>query len=162
MSSDSDSVWVAWLAPCSTTTPSLPAASQPTADCLGTATSSSYGSRKSYISFSLLSLWFPRFPAQAATNPASHFCRNGTYTFIPFLSRRIEQVSRWPRHIRLDMASSSRANGEGSSQRTLGETMRAPSVNTPGIVVLDILPDDLDRKEVLDPSQDLWLSTSDG
>jgi hypothetical protein len=40
--------------------------------------------------------------------------------------------------------------------------MRAPSVNTPGIVVLDILPDDLDRKEVLDPSQDLWLSTSDG
>ncbi|KAG8165295.1 hypothetical protein KVR01_005570 [Diaporthe batatas] len=60
------------------------------------------------------------------------------------------------------MASSSRANGEGSSQRTLGETMRAPSVNPPGIVVLDILPDDLDRKEVLDPSQDLWLSTSDG
>lgn len=60
------------------------------------------------------------------------------------------------------MASSSRANGEGSSQRTLGEAMRAPSVNTPGIVVLDILPDDLDRKEVLDPSQDLWLSTSDG
>ncbi|KAJ0121331.1 hypothetical protein J7T55_008495 [Diaporthe amygdali] len=40
--------------------------------------------------------------------------------------------------------------------------MRAPSVNTPDIVVLDILPDDLDRKEVLDPSQDLWLSTSDG
>ncbi|KAG6363369.1 hypothetical protein INS49_008467 [Diaporthe citri] len=60
------------------------------------------------------------------------------------------------------MASSSRTNGEGSSQRTLGEAMRAPSVNTPGIVVLDILPDDLDRKEVLDPSQDLWLSTSDG
>ncbi|KAK7741496.1 hypothetical protein SLS63_001052 [Diaporthe eres] len=60
------------------------------------------------------------------------------------------------------MASSSRTNGEGNSQRTLGEAMRAPSVNTPGIVVLDILPDDLDRKEVLDPSQDLWLSTSDG
>lgn len=60
------------------------------------------------------------------------------------------------------MASSSRANGEGSSQRTLGEAMRAPSVNTPDIVVLDALPNDLDRKEVLDPSQDLWLSTSDG
>ena len=86
MLSVNDSVWAAWLAPCSTTTPSSPAASQPTADCLGTAAFSSYGSRKSYISFSLLFLWSPELPApaQTATNPAPHCYRNRAYEFKEF------------------------------------------------------------------------------
>lgn len=51
MSSDHDSVWAAWLAPCSTTTPSSPAASQPTYDCLRTAAFNSYGLRKIIYTF---------------------------------------------------------------------------------------------------------------
>ena len=58
--------------------------------------------------------------------------------------------------------------GEGSSRpatgtsSTLGEAMRAPSTTTPEVVVLDDFPAELARREVLDPREDLWLSTSDG
>lgn len=44
---------------------------------------------------------------------------------------------------------------------TLGGVMRGPST-LPDVVVLDSLPDGLERKETLDPKEDLWLSTSDG
>ena len=40
--------------------------------------------------------------------------------------------------------------------------MRGPSTTTPEVIVLDEIPLDLTRKEVLDPNEDLWLSTSDG
>jgi len=40
--------------------------------------------------------------------------------------------------------------------------MRAPSSLLPEVVVLDSMPEGLDRKEVLDPKEDLWLSTADG
>lgn len=62
---------------------------------------------------------------------------------------------------------SATANGEGSSgaaphEGTLSEVMRAPS-NPPGVVVLDRLPDGLEEKEIiLDPKEDLWLTTADG
>lgn len=60
------------------------------------------------------------------------------------------------------MAATPVANGEGSS-RTLRDIMRAPSTNTPDVVVLDRIPSGLDHKEVsLDPREDLWLSTADG
>lgn len=40
--------------------------------------------------------------------------------------------------------------------------MRGPSATLPGVVVLESMPEGLSRKEVLDPKQDLWLSTVDG
>ncbi|KUI66113.1 hypothetical protein VM1G_01639 [Cytospora mali] len=40
--------------------------------------------------------------------------------------------------------------------------MRTSSTNTPDVVVLDRIPSDLNHKEVLDPREDLWLSTADG
>ncbi len=63
------------------------------------------------------------------------------------------------------------ARGEGSSAQTgqlddptqtLAEVMRAPSTNRPDVMVLDATPDSLTKKEVLNPKEDLWLSTSDG
>lgn len=61
--------------------------------------------------------------------------------------------------------------GEGSSSSpgtrrrafgTLSGVMREPSTTLPDVVVLDTMPDGLERREVLDPKEDLWLSTSDG
>jgi hypothetical protein len=61
--------------------------------------------------------------------------------------------------------------GEGSSSSagtrrrafgTLSGVMREPSTTLPDVVVLDSMPDGLERREVLDPKEDLWLSTSDG
>lgn len=64
------------------------------------------------------------------------------------------------------MATSASHNGEGSSRgsqrgATLGEIMSGPST-APDVVVLDRLPDELEEKEVLDPEEDLWLTTADG
>lgn len=58
------------------------------------------------------------------------------------------------------------ANGEGSSREsrtggTLGDVMRDPS-RIPEVVVLDRLPNGLNPKEILDPKEDLWLTTADG
>jgi len=49
-----------------------------------------------------------------------------------------------------------------SRDRTLDDVMRDPSTSLPGVVVLESMPENLGRKEVLDPRQDLWLSTADG
>lgn len=49
-----------------------------------------------------------------------------------------------------------------SRDRTLDDVMRGPSATLPGVVVLESMPEGLSRKEVLDPKQDLWLSTVDG
>ncbi|KAJ4396968.1 hypothetical protein N0V93_001191 [Gnomoniopsis smithogilvyi] len=64
------------------------------------------------------------------------------------------------------MAASIPDRGEGSSRAnpsegTLGDAMRIPS-KTPNVVVLDRIPDGLDTTEVLDPKEDLWLTTADG
>lgn len=64
------------------------------------------------------------------------------------------------------MATSASANGEGSSrgsrrEGTLVDVMRAPSI-APDVVVLSRLPDGLETDEVLDPKEDLWLTTADG
>ncbi|KAI1382220.1 hypothetical protein F4677DRAFT_19065 [Hypoxylon crocopeplum] len=57
--------------------------------------------------------------------------------------------------------------GEGSSRpsaraMTLDDAMRAPSVNPPGVVVLDTAYTDGNCDEVIDPREDLWLSSADG
>ncbi|KAK3337139.1 hypothetical protein B0T19DRAFT_61867 [Cercophora scortea] len=66
--------------------------------------------------------------------------------------------------------------GEGSSRagagvstdstevsQTLGDVMRAPSATVPDVVVLDSMPEGLERPEPkLNPNEDLWLSTADG
>ncbi|KAK4043635.1 hypothetical protein C8A01DRAFT_43392 [Parachaetomium inaequale] len=49
-----------------------------------------------------------------------------------------------------------------STSRTLDDVMREPSRTVPDVVVLDSLPDTAGRKDVLDPKEDLWLSTVDG
>lgn len=64
------------------------------------------------------------------------------------------------------MATRTSVFGEGSSRTspiegTLGDVVRAPS-NAPDVVVLDRVPDGLDVQEVLDPKEDLWLTTADG
>ncbi|KAJ4422147.1 hypothetical protein N0V82_003231 [Gnomoniopsis sp. IMI 355080] len=64
------------------------------------------------------------------------------------------------------MAAETPDRGEGSSrvnpsEGTLGDAMRAPS-KTPDVVVLDRMPEGLDTKEVLDPEEDLWLTSADG
>ncbi|KAK0656734.1 hypothetical protein B0T16DRAFT_452269 [Cercophora newfieldiana] len=46
--------------------------------------------------------------------------------------------------------------------RTLDDVMRAPSSTLPDVVVLESMPEGLNRKELLDPKEDLWLSTADG
>ncbi|KAI1208799.1 uncharacterized protein F4807DRAFT_134326 [Annulohypoxylon truncatum] len=57
--------------------------------------------------------------------------------------------------------------GEGSSRSTsartmtLGDAMRAPSANPP-VVVLDSMHRAGDREEVIDPKEDLWLTSADG
>ncbi|XXG94670.1 hypothetical protein Hte_000927 [Hypoxylon texense] len=59
--------------------------------------------------------------------------------------------------------------GEGPSrlsagEMTLGDAMRAPSINPPGVIVLDTMhgEGDGDATETLDPKEDLWLSSADG
>ncbi|KAK1754946.1 hypothetical protein QBC47DRAFT_301732 [Echria macrotheca] len=47
------------------------------------------------------------------------------------------------------------------TERTLADVMRAPSM-LPPVVVLDGVPAETTRKEILDPKEDLWLSTADG
>lgn len=54
------------------------------------------------------------------------------------------------------------AEGSSSTSRTLADVMREPSTSVPDIVVLDSLPETGGRKDVLDPKEDLWLSTVDG
>ena len=53
-------------------------------------------------------------------------------------------------------------SGSGTGEGTLGDVMRGPSVTAPDVVVLDSLPEAPVRKDVLDPNEDLWLSTADG
>ncbi|KAK5663457.1 hypothetical protein OQA88_3886 [Cercophora sp. LCS_1] len=50
----------------------------------------------------------------------------------------------------------------GQQNRTLEDVMREPSARQPDVVVLNSLPEEVNRKEVLDPKEDLWLSTADG
>ncbi|KAI1143450.1 hypothetical protein F5Y05DRAFT_153385 [Hypoxylon sp. FL0543] len=57
--------------------------------------------------------------------------------------------------------------GEGPSRSsartmTLGDAMRGPSVNAPGVVLLDTLHHVGQREEVIDPKEDLWLTSADG
>ncbi|KAK0618146.1 hypothetical protein B0T17DRAFT_325208 [Bombardia bombarda] len=61
-------------------------------------------------------------------------------------------------------SSSSNAAGGGGRQhpQTLDHVMRAPSTTLPDVVVLNSPPEETERKEVLDPKEDLWLSTADG
>ena len=59
-------------------------------------------------------------------------------------------------------SSSSQSGGQRHNLQTLDDVMRDPSSTLPDVVVLDSLPDGSDRKDVLDPKEDLWLSTSDG
>jgi hypothetical protein len=40
--------------------------------------------------------------------------------------------------------------------------MRAPSSSLPDVIILESLPEGIGRKEVLDPKEDLWLTTADG
>lgn len=72
-----------------------------------------------------------------------------------------------------DRNGSSSRRGEGSSSspgrrpsatssRTLNDVMREPSTTVPDVVVLDSIATGTARKEVLDPKEDLWLSTADG
>jgi hypothetical protein len=51
-----------------------------------------------------------------------------------------------------------------STTRTLRDVMQEPSTSVPDVVVLDSLsePEEPEPKDVLDPKQDLWLSTADG
>jgi hypothetical protein len=55
-------------------------------------------------------------------------------------------------------------NGEGSSKvgGTLDDVMRAPSVKAPDIVVVETVCEAEEKKEKLDPREDLWLSSADG
>lgn len=57
---------------------------------------------------------------------------------------------------------SATSSSSRSRDRTLDDVMRGPSATLPGVVVLESMPEGLSRKEVLDPKQDLWLSTVDG
>lgn len=50
----------------------------------------------------------------------------------------------------------------GQPSRTLEDVMREPSARQPDVVVLNSLPQEGNRKETLDPKEDLWLSTADG
>jgi hypothetical protein len=45
---------------------------------------------------------------------------------------------------------------------TLGDVMRAPSTVPPEVVVLDSPHSEKARKEILNPREDLWLSSADG
>ncbi|KAK3941566.1 hypothetical protein QBC46DRAFT_100806 [Diplogelasinospora grovesii] len=66
-------------------------------------------------------------------------------------------------------ANSGESSGEGSNSaaarrentRTLDDVVREPS-RLPDVVVLDAMPEGLEREEILDPKEDLWLSTADG
>lgn len=59
-------------------------------------------------------------------------------------------------------ASSSGNNAGDHERMTLDDVMRAPSTNRPGVVVLDSTHDNKNRKDVLNPREDLWLSSADG
>ena len=59
-------------------------------------------------------------------------------------------------------SSTSAEQRRASTSRTLDDVMREPSRTVPDVVVLDSLPDTAGRKDVLDPKEDLWLSTVDG
>lgn len=93
-------------------------------------------------------------PTLGSINPAKTWKQHKTW--IELLGLRITRL-----------AALMAANGEssskgGSRETTLGGVMRAPS-SAPDIVVLERIPRDLDLKEdILDPKEDLWLTTSDG
>ncbi|OIW34855.1 hypothetical protein CONLIGDRAFT_27761 [Coniochaeta ligniaria NRRL 30616] len=59
-------------------------------------------------------------------------------------------------------ASSSSTEAGHQIPRTLEDVMRDPSSNLPDVIVLESLPEGIDRKAVLDPKEDLWLTTADG
>jgi len=60
-------------------------------------------------------------------------------------------------------STTSPANEQRRLLRTLEDVVRAPSSSLPDVVVLESVPEGLNRKErVLDPKEDLWLTTSDG
>ncbi|KAK4132447.1 hypothetical protein BT67DRAFT_385146, partial [Trichocladium antarcticum] len=64
-----------------------------------------------------------------------------------------------------DGSSSRRGEGSSSSSdtRTLADVLRERSATVPEVVVLDSIPSGTIRcQEVLDPKEDLWLSTADG
>ncbi|XDG06570.1 hypothetical protein ABKA04_006185 [Annulohypoxylon sp. FPYF3050] len=58
--------------------------------------------------------------------------------------------------------------GEGPSNRsiartmTLGDVTRAPSVIPPPVIVLDSMHQAGQRDEIIDPKEDLWLTSADG
>lgn len=55
------------------------------------------------------------------------------------------------------------AGGSSSgATRTLDEVMRAPSTNTPDVIVLETAPGNRSVEDELDPEEDLWLSSADG
>lgn len=61
---------------------------------------------------------------------------------------------------------SASANGEGSSrgnrtEGTLDDVLRDPS-RVPEVVLLKSMPEISETKEILDPTEDLWLATNDG
>ena len=50
----------------------------------------------------------------------------------------------------------------GPSETSLDAAMRAPSNQSPDVVVLDFIAEDVKVPERVDPKKDLWLSTVDG
>ncbi|OTB08826.1 hypothetical protein M426DRAFT_162442 [Hypoxylon sp. CI-4A] len=57
--------------------------------------------------------------------------------------------------------------GEGSGRSrattmTLGDAMRAPSINPPRVIVLDTMHGVGNREEAVNPKEDLWLTSADG
>ncbi|KAB5580314.1 hypothetical protein GE09DRAFT_1212764 [Coniochaeta sp. 2T2.1] len=60
-------------------------------------------------------------------------------------------------------STASPTNQQRRPLRTLEDVVRAPSSSLPDVVVLEAVPEGLNRKEqVLDPKEDLWLTTADG
>lgn len=59
-------------------------------------------------------------------------------------------------------ASSSGNNARNNERMTLNDVMRAPSTNAPEVMVLDTMHDNKSREDVLNPQEDLWLSSADG
>jgi len=50
----------------------------------------------------------------------------------------------------------------GPSETNLDAAMRAPSTQSPDVVVLDFIDEEVRIPERADPKKDLWLSTVDG
>jgi len=50
----------------------------------------------------------------------------------------------------------------GPSETSLDAAMRAPSTQSPDVVVLDNIEEDVKIPERVDPKKDLWMTTYDG